>query len=279
MALYVVATPIGNMEDITLRGVSTLKRVQAVIAEDTRSYRKLAVRLDIPAKPVFSLYKGNESARVDHLIPKLKEGLEAALVSESGTPAVSDPGALLVRRCHESGIRVIPVPGASAVAAILSVAGHFCDRVTFFGFLSKRNRIDDAARELSQGAAVIFFDHPARIFRSLEAFADRGIPLRAVMGRELTKLHEEIVSGTLPDLIAALRGRALKGEIVVLLEPVRGPVSLPEELERQSQGEDLLRQFHKDNLSLSDSVKVAARQTSLPRRRLYAQALKIWNRA
>lgn len=209
------------MEDITLRAISTLREVEAIIAEDTRTYRTLAVRHAIPMKPVYSLYKGNESARVDHLMPKLREGSSAALVTESGTPAVSDPGALLVRRCLEDGIPVIPIPGPSALTCLLSVAGVFARRVTFFGFLSKKNSIRRVTETMNSGSAVILYEHPRRLAKTLGALALVLPGARVVVGREMTKRFEELWCGRIEDAAAKFSQAPVRGEVALILEPVK----------------------------------------------------------
>ena len=219
LALYVVATPVGNLEDITLRALKILKEVEAVIAEDTRTFRKLSLRHSLPPKPVYSLYQGNESARVEQLLPRLQAGLEAALVTESGTPAVSDPGALLVRRCLESAVRVVPIPGPSALTAALSIAGVFAGRVTFVGFLSRKNPALDLLEILHSGSAAVFFEHPGRLARTIAQVSEAAPGARLVIGRELTKQFEEVWSGTAADAAGAFAARTVKGEGVVGAEP------------------------------------------------------------
>lgn len=265
------------MDDITLRALKTLREADAIVAEDTRTYRKLSTRHGIPNKPVYSLYKGNESARVDDLLPKLQEGLNAALVSESGTPAVSDPGALLVRRCLESGVAVVPVPGPSSLTAILSASGIFSERVTFFGFLSQRKSIKKIVETVKSDAAAVFFENPRRLVSTLEQLSSALPDARVVIGRELTKRFEEIWSGRLDAVAAAFEKRTLKGEIAVMVEPgsssERKEAAPPDFREART----ALSQLREANISLSTAVRQVARELSLPRRALYAEALKLYS--
>ncbi len=265
------------MDDITLRALKTLREADAIVAEDTRTYRKLSTRHGIPNKPVYSLYKGNESARVENLLPKLQEGLNAALVSESGTPAVSDPGALLVRRCLESAVPVIPIPGPSSLTAILSVAGIFSDRVTFFGFLSKKKSIKQIVETVESGGAAVFFENPRRLVPTLEQLSSALPEARLVIGRELTKRFEEIWSGRLDAGVAAFEKRNLKGEIAVVIEPGSSSGRKSDAVPDFREARTALSKLREANISLSTAVRQVARELSLSRRALYAEALKLYS--
>ena len=274
MALYVVATPIGNLDDMTIRAVDTLRKVEAIIAEDTRTYRKLSTRFSIPNKPVYSLYKGNESARTEQLLPKLLEGLEAALVSESGTPTVSDPGALLVRRCLDSGVRVVPIPGPSTLTALLSASGIFCPHFTFLGFLPDKKPVEAVVKALDAGNTVVFFENPRRMAAVLDQLAAAAPTARLVVGRELTKKFEEIWSCRAADAPEMFRLKSLKGEMAVVVEPDRGAAA-----DREPDLTNLrssLSRFRNDSVPLATAVRRLADDFDLPRRRIYAEALKLY---
>lgn len=279
LALYVVATPIGNLDDISARAVRTLREADAIIAEDTRTYRKLATRHSIPNKTVYSLYKGNESGRVNQLLPMLQKGLNAALVSESGTPAVSDPGALLLRRCLDAHVPVVPIPGPSALTAILSISGIFSDKITFLGFLSKKNPAADILAAMKTGAAVVFFEHPRRLGRTLERLADAAPGVRLVIGRELTKRFEEIWSGRIEEAPAVFGKRLLKGEIVVVIEPPDSGGSKPSmaDPDESLRARESILKLRAAKVPLSAAVRQVARDLNLPRRALYAEALKLYS--
>jgi 16S rRNA (cytidine1402-2'-O)-methyltransferase len=217
--LYVVATPIGHLEDITLRALRTLKTVALVAAEDTRRTGNLLRHYDIHT-PVLSVHAHNEHARVPKLIARLAAGDSIALVTDAGTPGISDPGAVLVAAARESGIRVEPIPGASAVIAALSAAGLKTDGFVFLGFApikskARKNWFQTAA-DLSKSRAVIFFEAPHRLHKTLD---ELGILVKRPItaGRELTKVHEELVSGTSAELTALFESP--QGEFTLIIPP------------------------------------------------------------
>ena len=218
--LYIVATPIGNLEDITLRALRVLRESDLIACEDTRHTRKLLSRYEI-STPLISYHEHNERQRSGELIEKLDAGSNIALVSDAGTPLISDPGFTLVRQAIEHGIDVVPVPGASALAAALAAAGLEADQFMFVGFLpSKRTARRAKLLELAQIPAVlIFYEAPHRITDSirdaLEVLGDR----RAVIARELTKIHEEFIRGTLSELTEAGARLTERGEFVLLVAP------------------------------------------------------------
>jgi 16S rRNA (cytidine1402-2'-O)-methyltransferase len=217
--LYVVATPIGHLEDITLRALRTLKTVALVAAEDTRRTGNLLRHYDIHT-PVLSVHAHNEFARVPKLIARLAAGDSIALVTDAGTPGISDPGAVLVAAAREAGIRVEPIPGASAVIAALSAAGLKTDGFVFLGFapIKAKARKDwlQSAADLSKSRAVIFFEAPHRLHKTLE---ELGILVKRpiITGRELTKVHEELVSGTSAELMALFESP--QGEFTLIIPP------------------------------------------------------------
>jgi len=220
--LFVVATPIGNLDDITLRAIETLKSVPLIACEDTRRTRKLLSHLGISlagALTIISYFEGNELKRREKIIAELKRGNDVALVSDAGTPAISDPGFPLLRAAIKNGIRVIPVPGPSAPTALLSAAGMPTDRFLFEGFLP-RKKGKRAARILEWKdltVTVVLFESPKRIARTLQELLELLGERDAAIGRELTKLHEEIVRGRLSDLAEHFSGTDVKGEIVLAI--------------------------------------------------------------
>jgi 16S rRNA (cytidine1402-2'-O)-methyltransferase len=217
--LYVVATPIGHLEDITLRALRILKTVALVAAEDTRRTGNLLRHYDIHT-PVLSVHAHNEHARVPKLIARLSAGESIALVTDAGTPGVSDPGAELVAAVRAAGIRVEPIPGASAVIAALSAAGLKTDGFVFLGFAPIKSKARkewfQTAADLSKSRAVIFFEAPHRLHKTLD---ELGILVkRPIMaGRELTKLHEELVFGTPGELRALFESP--QGEFTLIIPP------------------------------------------------------------
>ena len=200
--LYVVATPIGNLEDISARALRILGEVDLIAAEDTRTTRKLLTRYELRVRMV-SLFDANVRRRIPQLLRELGEGKQIALVSEAGTPVISDPGALLVRAAAEAGHTVTPIPGPTAIAALLSVAGMPADKFTFLGFLPRRagqrRKLIESVAE--QPWTTVFYESPHRIIATLEALRETLGDRDIVIGREMTKLHEEIFRGTLSEAI------------------------------------------------------------------------------
>lgn len=195
--LYIVATPIGNLADITYRALDVFRSVDIVAAEDTRRTLQLLTHFEI-RKPLVSCREQNEEAVAEKLIRSLDEGKKIAFASDAGTPGVSDPGAILVSKARKAGHTVIPIPGASALAAIISVAGGREKTVIFEGFLPQKNgkRRSRVAELLETGNAFILYESPFRIVKLLADIADIEYERRIVVGRELTKIHEEIIEGT-----------------------------------------------------------------------------------
>ena len=199
--LYLVATPIGNLEDVTLRALRVLREVSLIAAEDTRTTRKLLNRYDIHV-PTISYFTGNIRRRTPQILAALAEG-DVALVTEAGTPGVSDPGADLARAAAEAGYPTVPIPGPSAVAALLSVAGLSADRFTFLGFLPRKK--GERQRLLESVAThpwpTVLYESPYRVRATLEALREAFGDRRVVVGREMTKLHEEVFGGTLAETL------------------------------------------------------------------------------
>ena len=221
--LYVVGTPIGNLGDITVRAVETLRAVDVIACEDTRRTRTLLRHHGIDTRTV--VY-GHDEARSGRVLGLLRTGVDVALVSDAGTPGVSDPGSGAVRAAREAGFTVVPIPGASAVTALLSVAGTSAQGVRFYGFCSpkpgrRRGQLD---KLLADGAPFVLFEGPHRVMKLLGALAEAAPERSIVLGRELTKLHEEILVGSAADLRDELGGRSrIAGEMTLLVTESRVP--------------------------------------------------------
>jgi 16S rRNA (cytidine1402-2'-O)-methyltransferase len=218
MKLYLVPTPIGNLEDITLRAINVLKSVELVLAEDTRTSGHLLKHLEI-SKPMQSYHIHNEHQTVARLTDRLLKGETMALVSDAGTPAISDPGFLLVRECLRQGIAVECLPGPTAFVPALVNSGLPSDRFTFEGFLPHKKGRQTRLKELAEETrTMVFYESPHRLLKSLEQFAEYFGPERpASVARELTKLYEENVRGTLQEIIAYFAEKSIKGEIVIVV--------------------------------------------------------------
>lgn len=217
--LYIVGTPIGNLGDITFRAVETFKNVDAVAAEDTRHTLQLLNHLEIK-KPLISCRSQNEEFASEKIIKMLDEGQTVAYASDAGTPGISDPGAILAGLARKAGHMVVPIPGPSAFATLASVAGAGGKTLVFEGFLSpKPGRRRSRLRELlSTGDAVVLYESPFRIVKLLTDIADIESTRRVVVGRELTKLHEEIIEGTAAEMRDEFAGRSkILGEFAVFI--------------------------------------------------------------
>ena len=219
--LYIVGTPIGNLEDITLRALKTLAEVDLIAAEDTRRTRKLLSRREIVGKRLESYHDHNKEARTPGLLRRLEQGESVALVTDAGTPGLSDPGYYLVKRAIEAGIDVVPIPGPSALTAALSSSGLPTDRFAFEGFLPvksgrRQRRLEELSRETR---TVVLFESPHRIAKLLSELEERMAGRQVVIARELTKIHEEFLRGTVREVIERIGGKKARGEYVVLIAP------------------------------------------------------------
>jgi len=219
MKLYLVPTPIGNLEDITLRAVNVLKSVDVILAEDTRTSGVLLKHLQI-SKPLQSYHIFNEHQTVQRLIAQLKSGKTLALVSDAGTPAISDPGFLLVRECIKNDIPVECLPGPTAFVPALVNSGLPADRFTFEGFLPHKKGRQTRLTELTtEERTMVFYESPHRLVKTLEQFAQVfGADRPACVSRELTKVFEENVRGTLQEIITYFAEKTVKGEIVIVVQ-------------------------------------------------------------
>lgn len=218
MKLYVVPTPIGNLEDMTFRSVNVLKSVDLILAEDTRTSGFLLKHYEIKT-PMQSHHKFNEHKTLQHVIEKLKSGLNIALISDAGTPAISDPGFMLVRACVEQGIEVECLPGATAFVPALVSSGLPNDRFCFEGFLPQKKGRQTRLKSLTdESRTMIFYESPFRIVKTLTQLAEVLGPVRkASVSREISKLYEETVRGTLAELIEHFTQNSPKGEFVIVV--------------------------------------------------------------
>lgn len=220
MSLYVVATPIGNLGDITFRAIETLKKVSLIACEDTRYTRKLLSHYDIHT-PVTSYYEYNKIKKLEYLLEQLNSGKDIALVSDSGTPGISDPGFLIISEAIKNKIQVISIPGPAAVISALVTAGLPTDSFVFEGFLPrKKGKLKKVLTELAAlERTIVFYESPYRITATLKIMQEAIGNQYLVIARELTKHFEEVLRGDLNALISRLEAQPLKGEIVVLFNP------------------------------------------------------------
>lgn len=215
--LYVVATPIGNLEDITLRALRILGEVSLIVAEDTRQTKKLLDRYEIKT-PVMSFHEHSSEEKITHLVNRMSEGEDIALVSDAGTPAISDPGSKLVVATRQAGIQVIPLPGASAVTTLLSAAGLTETEFLFVGFLPKKKGRQTMWEDLAEmQMPIVIFESPNRVVKTLEEIYKYLGERRVIIGRELTKIHEEILDTNVIAAAEYFKTHSSKGEFVMII--------------------------------------------------------------
>lgn len=266
--LYVVATPIGNLEDITLRALRVLREeVQLIACEDTRQTQKLLAHYGV-RKPMLSYHEHNETTRVPEILDALKRGENVALVSDAGTPLVSDPGYRIVAAAIEAGISVAPLPGASAAITALTGSGLPTDEFWFIGFLpqkaaARRNTLSEIAKHLG---TVIAYESPHRILETLEDMADLLKDRPVVLARELTKLYEEFIRGTASEIRASLiKNQSARGEMTLLIgkrDPHESDLDAEAEIARLEQ----------EGSARMDAIKAVAKRMGLPKREVYRLA-------
>ncbi len=273
--LYVVATPIGNLEDISLRALRILKEVDLIACEDTRETSKLLSHYDI-SKRLVSYHEHNEMTRAPEIMIELEQGAQVALVSDAGTPTISDPGYRLVHLCVRHGIRVVPVPGASAFLAALAASGMPVDEFVFLGFLASRPTARrKALRALAaETRTLAIYEAPHRLLDTLEDALEILGNRPAVVAREITKLYEEFLRGHLETLLDAVRKKPPRGEIVVLIGPPDGEAlhagSAAGAVPLARRVEEIMGERGIDRKA---ALKLAARERGLTRREAYRQLL------
>ena len=220
-SLYVVATPIGNLKDITIRALDVLKEVDIIACEDTRHTKKLLTHYDIPTKLV-SYHEHNEVKRTQEVLGMLKDGFNVAIVSDAGTPVVSDPGYVLISEALKEGYRIVPIPGATAFLPALILSGISNDKFTFCGFLERKasKRREQLAELKMREDTLIFYEAPHRIVSMLEDVKTVLGDRRCAAVKEITKLHEKAISGTVSEVVEVLGAEEIKGEFVVVVEGI-----------------------------------------------------------
>jgi 16S rRNA (cytidine1402-2'-O)-methyltransferase len=271
--LYIVGTPIGNLEDMTFRAIQVLRDVTAIAAEDTRHTGKLLQHFQI-GTPQISYHDHNRRSRLPDILNRLQQGQAIALVTDAGMPGISDPGYDLVKACADAGLPVVPIPGPSAVITALSAAGLPTDRFAFEGFLplkgqERRDRLETLKAE---SRTLVFYEAPHRLQQTLQDFETAfGGDREIVLARELTKLHEEFWRGTIAEAIAHYTQREAYGEFTLVLA---GTTTVPLVLSEEALKAEL-QSLIGQGISRSQASRQLAQQTSLPRRQLYQLALTL----
>lgn len=271
--LYVVGTPIGNLEDMTVRAVRTLQEADLVAAEDTRHTGKLLGHFQVTT-PQISYYEHNQQQRIPELLDKLRQGKSIALVTDAGMPGISDPGYELVKACWEAEIGVVPIPGVSACVTALSAAGIACDRFVFEGFLPTKGKTRQERLEAlkPESRAIVLYESPHRLRQTLADLATTlGRERPIAIARELTKLHEEIWRGSLHQALDRYTEIQPQGEFTLILAGATAEkIILSDDVLK-----DELTKIMKQGISRSQASRQLAQQTELSRRKLYQLALEI----
>ena len=270
--LYVVSTPIGNMKDITLRALEVLEEVDLIAAEDTRHSRKLLSKYGIK-KRLMSYYGAREEVKGEEVLRELREGKKVALISDAGTPGISDPGYYLIREAADEGHRILTIPGPSALISAITISGLPTSRFVFEGFLppkgsARKKRIDSLRRE---ERAVVIYESPRRALKTLgellEALGDREV----VMARELTKIHEELVRGRISVIIKTLEEKGVRGEITLV---IAGETEPEEGEDKAALMDELIREALDGGMPVKDAADAIAARLGLSRRDVYQSILK-----
>jgi 16S rRNA (cytidine1402-2'-O)-methyltransferase len=276
--LYVVATPIGNLEDITLRALRVLKEVDVIACEDTRQTLKLLSHFEIQ-KRLISYHEHNEITQAPELVIEMEQGAKVALVTDAGTPAISDPGHRLVTLCLRHEIPIIPIPGPSAFVAALSASGIPSDEFSFVGFLpSRQSERRKTLRAIgSEPRTLVLYEAPHRVLDTLEDALEILGNRPAVIARELTKVYEEFVRGYLQDLVEAARKKKARGEITLLIGPADGNAPQLAATDNPANAMPLARRVEEimkeRGMDRKAALKQAARERGLTRREAYKQLL------
>ena len=270
--LYIVATPIGNLEDITLRAIRVLREADLIAAEDTRHTRHLLDRYQIGTQ-LTSYHDHNKEEKAPVLVARLLEGKNIALVSDAGTPGISDPGYFLINLAVDQNVSVVPIPGATAAIAALSVSGLPTDSFVFEGFLPAKHtaRLKRLRELVNEERTLIFYEAPHKIIKTVEDMLEVFGNRRAVITRELTKMHEETIRGTLSEILKHLHTGSIKGEFTVI---VHGASAEPQKKDIDT-AEYLKNLMIHRGLSKKEAIAAAADELGLPKKEVYKESLKI----
>lgn len=276
--LYLVPTPIGNLSDITLRALEVLRNVDIIAAEDTRKTLKLLNHFEI-RKTLISYHQHNEQGKSEEIINKLKEGSNIAIVTDAGTPGISDPGAVIVQRCIKEGVRFEVLPGATAITTALVYSGLDTTRFIFRGFIPRETKerkvLIEEIRNLKE--SIVLYESPHRLLSALSLIYESLGNRKIAVCRELTKLHEEIIRGQLKEVIAHFNEKGVKGEFVLVLQ---GKQKEEFEEEKKKKWEDISIEDHilgliKEGISKKDAIKIVSKERGILKRDVYKYSLNI----
>lgn len=269
--LYLVATPIGNLEDITFRAIRTLKEVDIILAEDTRKTLKLLNHYEIQ-KTLISFYRHNEGVKSEYVLSLLEEGKNLALVSDAGTPAISDPGEDLVKLLIEHNINIVPIPGAVACVQGLICSGFDVSKFVFEGFLSINKRCRKERLEIlkDEERTMVFYEAPHKLKRTLEDFKEAfGGEKRIVLAREITKIHEEMLRLTIDEAIEYYEENDVKGEFVIVVEGTKREDEVVTETV-----EELMEKYLGEGYDKKEAMKLVAKKKEISKSEVYKELLK-----
>lgn len=265
--LYIVATPIGNLEDITLRAINVLENVDLIAAEDTRHTLKLLNHLNI-SKPMISYHRHNEKLRVDVLLKELKDGKDIALVSDAGTPGICDPGEEIIKKCIEEKIKVIPIPGACAMINALITSGIDTSEFSFLGFLplNKKNRRNKLEEIKNSNKTIILYEAPHKLKNTLNDLKDILKDRKIVIAREITKIHEEYIRGTVDEIFKIVDN--LKGEMILIIDKNENINKIEDDLNNLTLEEHY--EFYKNQgLEKKEIIKKIAKDRNVNKNEIY----------
>ena len=266
--LYIVATPIGNLEDITIRAINILKEVDLIAAEDTRHTLKLLNHLEI-SKPLISYHRHNEETKSDILLEKLKNGENIALVSDAGTPGICDPGEEIICKCIEEKIKIVPIPGACAIVNALICSGLDTKKFLFLGFLSinKKIRKEELEKIENSQETIIIYEAPHKLKETLKDLSNILENRKITIARELTKIHEEFVRGTAKELLETFQ--EVKGEMVLIIEKNQAKVKTNEEILANLTLEEHYNYYEEKGFEKKEIIKKIAKDRNLPKNEIY----------
>ncbi len=267
--LYLVATPIGNLEDITFRAINTLKNVDIIAAEDTRHTLKLLNHYEI-SKPLISYHRHNEDVKTDILISKLLEGKNIAIVTDAGTPGISDPGEEIVKDAIKNNIEIVPIPGACALINALIPSGLNTKEFAFYGFLplNKKNRKNIFERIKKEDKTIILYEAPHKLIKTLEDILENIGDINCVLAKEITKIHEEFLRNNISEIINRLNEKGIKGEYIILLDMNNNINKENDEIENKTIEEQY--EFYKgQGMEKKEIIKIIAKNKNVSKNEIY----------
>lgn len=276
--LYICGTPIGNLKDITLRALNTLREVDLIAAEDTRRTKNLLNHYQINT-PVTSYYEHNKLKKAPYLIVKIKEGKRVALVSDAGMPGISDPGYLLINLALQNNIQIIPVPGVSALVTALVISGLPSNRFVFEGFLPRKNVEEKRylAKIKDEKRTLVFYEAPHRLKKTLKNMLEEWGDRKMVMARELTKKYEEILRGKISQILEEVGKREIRGEITLVVEGQSEEKEKNNFIKKGETLEEFLKELKLGEYSNKEIIKITQEKLNIPKKVIYKKLLEMKN--